>query len=598
MDQRDKMRLAHRTVQYEGIPAPSAIGMALFESSGMRKLIDERCNFDPARRILSPGMVVKALIGPAFNIRNKYPLYLVNKFYSSAPTDRLFGPYVQKDDLYDNALGRGLDSLFGADLAGLFKDCSDLICTKFGFRSYVFHADGTDISFYGVEPEDTGDGAAVPRHNGHPKDLRTELLQYELQIMTDSNRIIRYMKPYSGNVGDPIMDGETLDFIGTHFSEEERARITVVADCKLVTTGNLKRMEDLGLGFVSKCPETFVDHGHRHAVEAANSGLMHPCSKDPGLRMSDFDLDIDYGGESHRLRFVAFRREDEVRRRIEGIRADTKAVRKMGYVFLEKRKYRTEYDAIQDFKRIREDPDNPYRAKYRAVRRKEEIRLVGGDSHKKDWNPPKQYREWWELEIDYVFSEEKARAIAERESTVVLVTNLPRSCSDRGSYREGVTDERVLDIYNQEYKVEQSFRLMKSGIGMNSIYLQTPSRENAMMFVICIAVLLSNIADAIFRRAEARLDGRQLTMYHLAHETQTWIVAYSRSENVLNVMGQDDAGTGSSNSRICCRSIPSSFWATWATESPCEARGIHSRGYAEAVLRRSGIEVKTPTIHT
>ena len=541
MDQPDKMRIAHRTVQYEGIPAPSAIGMALFESSGMRKLIDERCDFDPARRILSPGMVVKALIGPAFNIRNKYPLYLVNKFYSSAPADRLFGPSVQRDDLYDNALGRGLDSLFDADLEGLFKDCSDLIRTKYGFSSNVFHMDSTDISFYGVEPEDTGDGAAVPRRNGHPKDLRTELLQYELQIMTDSNRIIRYMKPYSGATTDPVMDRETLDFIGTHFSEEERGRITVVADCKLVTSVNLKRMEGLRLGFVSKCPETFVDHGHRQAVEAANSGHMHICSKDPGLRMADFDLDINYGGEAHRLRFVAFRREDDVRRMVEEIRTDTVAVKKMGYGSLEKRKYRTEYDAVQDFKRIKEDPDNPYRAKYRIVRRREEIKLVGGDSHKKNWNPPKQYREWWEMEIDYVFSEEKARAIAERESTMVLVTNLPRSCSDRGSYREGVTDEKVLEIYNQEYKVEQSFRLMKSGIGMNSIYLQTPSRENAMMFVICIAVLLSNIADAIFRRAEARLDGRQLTMYHLAHETQTWIVAYSRSENVLNVMGQDDA---------------------------------------------------------
>lgn len=541
MDRPEKMRIGHRTVQYEGIPAPSAIGMALFESSGMRKLIDDRCSFDPARRILSPGMVVKALIGPTFNIRNKYPLYLVNKAYSSAPVDRLFGPSVQRDDLYDNALGRGLDTLFDTDLEALFKDCSDLIRTKYGFHSDVFHMDSTDISFYGVEPEEKGDGVAVPRRNGHPKDLRTELLQYELQVMTDSNRIIRYMKPYSGATTDPVMDRETLDFIGENFTEEERRRITVVADCKIAVSDNLMRMERLGLGFVSKCPENFVDRGHRHAVEAAVGGHMHTCSGDPGLRMADLDLDVKMRDGVHRYRFVAFLREEEVRRRIESMRADTRPIRRMGYGFLEKRKYRTEYDAVQDFRRVGEDPDNPYRAKYSIVSRKEEIRLVGGDSHKKHWNPPKEYREWWELEIDYVFSEEKARAIAERESMTVLVTNLPRSCSKRGSYRDGVTDEGVLELYNQEYKVEQSFRLMKSGIGMNSIYLQTPSRENAMMFVICIAVLLSNVADAIFRRAEARLDGRQLTMYHLAHETQTWIVAYSRSDNVLEIMGQDDA---------------------------------------------------------
>ena len=300
-------------------------------------------------------------------------------------------------------------------------------------------------------------------------------------------------------------------------------------------------MEELGLGFVSKCPENFIDHGRRHAVEAANSGHMHACSKDPGLRMSDFDLDIRIGDDIHRYRFVAFRSEDAVKSRIESLRKDTKPIRSQGYSRIENAKYRTEFEAIQDFKRIGQDPDSPFKAVYSLEYVREEYGEKPLGRPKKGYDPPKNYRGWWVMRIDYEFSEEKARAIAERESTIVLVTNLPRSCSDRGSYREGVTDEKVLEIYNQEYKVEQSFRLMKSGIGMNSIYLQTPSRENAMMFVICIAVLLSNIADAIFRRAEARLDGRQLTMYHLAHEAQTWIVAYSRSENVLNVMGQDDA---------------------------------------------------------
>ena len=76
----------------------------------MRDLIDRRCRYDPERRILSPGLVVKALIGPTFNISTKVPLYRVESAYSSAPTERLFGSGVSKDDLYDNALGRGLES--------------------------------------------------------------------------------------------------------------------------------------------------------------------------------------------------------------------------------------------------------------------------------------------------------------------------------------------------------------------------------------------------------------------------------------------------------------------------------------------------------
>ena len=541
-DRPEKIGIRHRPVQYEGIPAASAIGMALLESTGIRKLIDERCRFDPDRRILSPGMVVKALIGPTFNIRNKYPLYLVNKAYASAPTDRLFGPSVERGDLYDNALGRGLDALFGTDLDDLFTECSDLVRSRFGFESDILHMDGTDISFYGMEPPDPGDGSAVPRHNGNPKDLRRELLQYELQVMTDSNRIIRYMKPYSGGTTDPVRNRESLEFIGTHFDAEERSRLTIVADCKLVCAENIRIMRCLDLGFVSKCPETMVDDAHARAVARA-CGERSIRAKD--VLIQDFDMDVNLAGknakksesEEVRLRFVSFRRPAEVRSRIESMRSDSETSSRARYSHLERREYRTEREAIEAFQNVREDPDDPYRASYRLVRRTEPVVEKRPGPKKKGWNPPARYRGWWELEIDVAFSEEKARAIAERESTIVLVTNLPRYCSDRESYRDGATGEEVLRLYNQEYKVEHSFRLMKSGIGMNSIYLHTPSRENAMMFVICIAVLISNIVDAVFRRAGARLDGRQLTMHHLAHELQTTLVTFSRADNALELMG-------------------------------------------------------------
>ena len=72
---------------------------------------------------------------------------------------------------------------------------------------------------------------------------------------------------------------------------------------------------------------------------------------------------------------------------------------------------------------------------------------------------------------------------------------------------------------------------------MNSVFVQNPSRENAMMFVICIGVLLSNIADAMFRRADTRVDGMPMTMYRLSHELQTTLVIYSRCDNSLRLMG-------------------------------------------------------------
>lgn len=95
--------------------------------------------------------------------------------------------------------------------------------------------DSTDISFYGMEHLPDRDGASVPKHNGHPKDGHPELLQYELQVVADSDSIIRYMKTYDGNVPDSIMDRETIADLTRIFTPEERSGITLVGDCKLAS---------------------------------------------------------------------------------------------------------------------------------------------------------------------------------------------------------------------------------------------------------------------------------------------------------------------------------------------------------------------------
>lgn len=224
-------------------------------------------------------MVVKALIGPTFNVSTKVPLYRVEAVYTSAPTERLFGPGVSKDDLYDNALGRGLDSLFDANLTELFAECSDLVVERYGFHSNVFHMDSTDVSVWGVEHPADKEDAAIPKHNCHPKDGRKELLQYEMQAITDSNNIIRYMRPYDGNVSDSVMDADTIEWFGERFTPEDRRNMTLVGDCKLPTAANMSRMMDLGMRFVSKCAENFKGDAKTKVLDWASTAVFHRVSR-------------------------------------------------------------------------------------------------------------------------------------------------------------------------------------------------------------------------------------------------------------------------------------------------------------------------------
>lgn len=74
--------MAFRREDYSGIPATSALAMALMESSGIRQMIDNACEFDP-QMLQTPGNAVKAMIGPIFDVRKKLPLSKIDIFYHS-----------------------------------------------------------------------------------------------------------------------------------------------------------------------------------------------------------------------------------------------------------------------------------------------------------------------------------------------------------------------------------------------------------------------------------------------------------------------------------------------------------------------------------
>ncbi len=521
----EKMKIQHKATEYEGVPASNALGMALFESSGMRNLIDKECNYDPEKRILSPGMVVKALIGPTFNITHKFPLNKVETAYSSTPTDRLFGEGVAKDDFYDNALARGLDTLFNANLEKLFTKCSELAMKRFGFESNILHMDSTDVSFWGIEHLPDKEGAAVPKQNGHPKDHRYELLQYELQIVTDSNRILRYIKPYSGNVPDSVMDRNTIEDFGRIFTDDERRKMIVVADCKLATADNIIRMSELGIKFVSKCAANFVGRYADKVTEVFVSNPTHPYGSDGCMSEFEFDVALDKS-HTEKLRFVAFREEKNVKEKEEKLKDfyQEKCI-KMCELF-DSEKFIDYEQALEFIRRIEIKKDTPIKVEFNEPVLSKNIDLHG--------------LPMWILDYKIFISDRLIRKIAEKNATVVIVTNLLKPKQNVENAVKTYSDVEIVSLYNQEYKVEQSFRFMKSGIGMNSIFLQTPSRENAMMFVISIAVLVTNIADAIFRREKMMLNKKTMTMYNLAYHIQTTIVHYSRNDNTLSLKGPSE----------------------------------------------------------
>lgn len=523
-----KLKIDHRKETYEGLNAMSAIIMAFAESTGIRELIDATCTYDRTRRILSPGMGAKCMMGPVMWIGCKLPLVRVERNYAGVPCDMIFGEGIAPSNLNDDALGRCLDTLAKEDLTMLIHRSSEMCVKRFGFESQVRHDDGSNYRFYGVEKE-VPEGEIYPAIACHPKDGRHNTLHYCFQLSADENGILRLAKAHRGDISDVEADRETISFFGKVMDLAERRSITYVADSKAVTAETIRMLKGFDIRFVSKCPENFGLNLKERALNAAEAASCSRSTEYPDLEVFDcvFSM-VDRKNDSFSdIRTVVCFSDASTRKELHKARAKRKKVEEtiLGYVDGRSWKSIEELEgALSQF----DLPANcsldytvgtyevPGKADHRGRRRKGEI------------VPPVTLHFVERLWV--YMGEEAAFVDARRASASVLVTDIPSTESDRRCYRDGMTTDGIIRLYREEYRVEHCIRFTKSGVGIDQVFLQTPSRERAMMFVVTELTVLTSTADAVFRSRGMKLNGVQMTVNNLMQELQGTTVRLDRGE--------------------------------------------------------------------
>jgi len=526
------VKVNRRGRQYEGLPASSAIAMAVMEHSGIRRMIDSSVEYDSERK-LTPGMAVKAMIAPIFDARKKMPLTGIRHFHGASPTDLLFGKGVVNESLNDNALARNLDSLYDAGLEELFRKCSSAMKRRFGFDSKIRHMDATNYSIHSVKPEDSWIGEAVPAFGGNAKDGRNDLLRYSAATVTDGDRILEYCKAYSGNASDAVMNRNTLDFLKASLDPREN---TVVADCKLVNGQLITELNGMGMGFISRLPSSFSDKLRDSIVDSAMNGVMDRSSI-AGYETYETESETTCG----KLRLIAYRSPKDARKAMDYLERQGKRDAERLFKGFAKREYACEADAVKAFDdAVAKHRGSAYVVTGTPVRIEETVRRDTRGRPPKGSEAPAT-NVIWKIDVSMHFDRKRADELADEHGISVIVTNLPFATADHVNMRHGATTDTVLGLYLDQFKAEHTYRLMKSGMGVDSVYVHTPTRANALLFVVAIATLVSSVMDAMLRRNGK---GRRKTVRQICIEIQSAILEYRRDEDTLSVLGPAGAEDG------------------------------------------------------
>ncbi len=462
-----------------------------FDQSGIAEIIDDHVDLDPRRKKLTHGEAAVAMItGILFQVSQ---LYKLCRFADETTILDVILSGIASGEYFDDRMADTLDGLFAHGTGDLELLITKNMITQFGIESPVCHNDTTSVSTYG-DCDNNQTRKSIKITFGYSKKHRQDLKQFvwSLSASSDSGFPL-FQKAYSGNTADVDTYVEQwhnlIDLLG-------RRDFIYVADSKLATHENMAHIHDNDGFFLAPAPmyESYKTVFEKAISEHAREILI-PYK---GKFNRSFEVPITFSHEDKDYTFrmiilfdhgVAARKRHTLENRVKKTYA---AFDKLSGN-LNKYKLKTEekidkaclailkkYHTTGFFKhRIQNDPVTSYKNKKRGRPKpgeKAEKVAVTTDC----------------FSVSIEFNEQSFDKALYCCGYYPLITNKPE---------DALTLESAMVDHKNQYKCEHLNRRAKSGFRIEPIYLHTPERIEAFLFLFKIALQLLVLIERTCRKS-------------------------------------------------------------------------------------------------
>lgn len=465
-----------------------------YEKCGIQEIIDNNVPLDPRRKILTHGQACEAMItGIMFQTLQ---LYKLCQFADKTTIPDTILPGIEAKEYFDDRLADTLDAIYKYGIGSLELLTTRQMILQFGIDNNICHNDTTSVSTYGDCNNNKTDNS-INITFGYSKKHRQDLKQFiwSLSVSSDSGFPL-FQKAYSGNTADVDTYAEQwenlIDLPGTQ-------EFLYVADSKLITHGNMAHIHDNDGFFIAPIPmyESYKREFHR-AIEDHDQEILLPYKKQIN-RGFEVPLHIQHEESDYEFRMIIlfdhglFARK---RRTLENrIKKTEKAFSGLG-TKLNRYKLKThesidracssilkKYHTGDFFKyEIKNDPITIYKNKKRGRPGK---------------NPKKAAVVTDNFSISYTFVKSSFDNALSRCGYFPLMTNMPA---------EELSIEDAMMAHKNQYKAEHINRRAESGYNIEPIYIHTPERIEAFLFLFKIAL---QVIVLIERTARKNINARQ-----------------------------------------------------------------------------------------
>ncbi len=461
-----------------------------FEKCGIDQIIDENVPLDPRRKVLTHGQACVAMItGILFQVLQ---LYRLCKFADQTTVLDNILPGIDPKEYFDDRLADTLDAIFKYGLGNLEVMITQNMLNEFKIENDICHNDTTSGSVYG-DCNNKKTDKSIKITYGYSKKHRKDLKQFVWSISVSSDSAFPlFQQAYSGNTADVdtyVEQWENLiDLLG-------REDFLFVADSKLITKDTMAHIDDNDGFFVAPAPmyklykTTFWE-----ALEQHDHEILIPYKKQIN-RGFETPLHVSHNGEDYTFRMIIlydhglFARK---RRTLYNHIEKTKSAFEELSARLNKYKLKTEesigkacasilkkYNTADFFEyEIRNDPVVTYK-------------------NKKPGRPPKGKEPEKVSETKDHFSVRLEFDDAEFENALYRCGYYPLITNKS---KEDFSVEDAMMAHKNQYKSEHTNRRAKSGYNLEPIYLHTPERIEAYLFLFKIALQVIVLIERTARK--------------------------------------------------------------------------------------------------
>lgn len=464
-----------------------------FDQCGIQRIIDDHVELDPRRKILTHGQGAVAMVtGILFQVMQ---LYRICKFAAEKTVLNVLLPHIAPEQYFDDRLADTLDAIFAYGIGDLELAITRNMIDVFQIQSHICHNDTTSVSVYGNADNNKTD-RSIQITFGHSKKHRKDLKQLVWSMSVSSDHAFPlFQKAYSGNTADVTTYVEQwhklIDLLDDH-------DFLYVADSKVITHKNMAHIADNDGFFIAPAPmyESYKD-AFEDALNKHDRELLIPY-KERFNRGFEVPMEFSHEGKNYQLRMIILfdhglraLKQKALGNRVQKTRDDFQEL--SGKLNRYKLKSREQIEsacaAILKKKNTKSfftytvinNPVTTYKNSKRGRPSENSEKTAEVNDH---------------FSVHHEFDKTTFEKALSQCGYYPLLTNKPL---DQLSIKDAML------AHKNQYKCEHTFRRAKGPYSIEPIYLHTPERIEAFLFLFKIALQMLVLIE---RTARKSIDNR------------------------------------------------------------------------------------------